>query len=685
MAPVLSYLLGVEEGGPRDVDPEQLKRQIVMVGRTLIEHRLKQGPLLIIVDDFHWADAASIDLLRDIGDHLAERSVMMVFAHRPEFRPPVVNRIAQTTIRVAALSLGETRDFLSGLFGAVADPGFVRLRDLIAMRAGGNPLFVEETVRSLVTSGVLVRDGDRWACAGSGETVNIPPTLHGLLLSRVDKLSLAARRVLQAAAVLGMTFEEAMLQAIAADVGPPLEYLVESDFVRQVGQDHNGRRYRFTQALVHEVVYENMLLSQRSELHERAARSLERTVGPSPSRLSDLEALGHHWSFTSDSAKAARYLVAAGDRARAVYANEDAIRHYERALRTLASCQDCDNQVRLVRERLADVFTLIGRHADALAHYEAVLGGLEAAKDRAGAARLYRKIGGLHWEAGQRDRASACFAAGIERLGQDDHPIERAHLYQEIGRLAFRAGDNAGAIAWAERALAEVAKKHAEFETEEGAREKATTQAQAYNTLGVALARTDQVHDAVDRIQQSISLAESQDLLQATCRGYTNLSVLYSSLDPRRSIETCLKGLEIAKKVGDLGFQSRLYANLAVAYCALTDRCEAEGIEAAETAIDLDRRLGLIDHLAVPLIVLGQIRQCHGDQGLALASYQEALALAEQVGEPQLLFPCYDGLATLHLDAGNEAMAELYFAKAKQVCERAGVEPDALLVLPFLC
>jgi adenylate cyclase len=685
MAPVLSYLLGVEEGGPRDVDPEQLKRQIVMVGRTLIEHRLKQGPLLIIVDDFHWADAASIDLLRDIGDHLAERSVMMVFAHRPEFRPPVVNRIAQTTIRVAALSLGETQDFLSGLFGAVADPGFVRLRDLIAMRAGGNPLFVEETVRSLVTSGVLVREGDRWACAGSGETVNIPPTLHGLLLSRVDKLSFAARRVLQAAAVLGMTFEEAMLQAIAADVGPPLEYLVESDFVRQVGQDHDGRRYRFTQALVHEVVYENMLLSQRSELHERAARSLERTVGPSPSRLSDLEALGHHWSFTSDSAKAARYLVAAGDRARAVYANEDAIRHYERALRTLASCQDCDNQVHLVRERLADVFTLIGRHADALAHYEAVLGGLEAAKDRAGAARLYRKIGGLHWEAGQRDRASACFAAGIERLGQDDHPIERAHLYQEIGRLAFRAGDNAGAIAWAERALAEVAKKHAEFETEEGAREKATTQAQAYNTLGVALARTDQVHDAVDRIQQSISLAESQDLLQATCRGYTNLSVLYSSLDPRRSIETCLKGLEIAKKVGDLGFQSRLYANLAVAYCALTDRCEAEGIEAAETAIDLDRRLGLIDHLAVPLIVLGQIRQCHGDQGLALASYQEALALAEQVGEPQLLFPCYDGLATLHLDAGNEAMAELYFAKAKQVCERAGVEPDALLVLPFLC
>ena len=106
---------------------------------------------------------------------------------------------------------------------------------------------------------------------------------------------------------------------------------------------------------------------------------------------------------------------------------------------------------------------------------------------------------------------------------------------------------------------------------------------------------------------------------------------------------------------------------------------------AARTAIDLDRKLGLLDHLAVPLIVLGQIHQCHGDHALAFASYEEALRLAEQVGDPQLLFPCYDGLATLHLDAGNAVMAESYLAKAQEVCERAGCEPDALLVLPFLC
>jgi tetratricopeptide (TPR) repeat protein len=101
-------------------------------------------------------------------------------------------------------------------------------------------------------------------------------------------------------------------------------------------------------------------------------------------------------------------------------------------------------------------------------------------------------------------------------------------------------------------------------------------------------------------------------------------------------------------------------------------------------AADLDRRLGLLDHLAVPLIVLGQIHQCHGEPDLAFASYKEALGLAEQAGEPQLLFPCYDGLATLYLDAGNQPLAEAYLAKSQEVCERAGLEPDALMVLPFL-
>ena len=687
VTPVLSYVLGLEDTRAHDLQPEQLKRQIALAARTLLERRLQQLPVLVVVEDLHWADTASVDLLRDLADQLADRRLMMLLSHRPEMKAPLLTRAGQSIIRLAPLSVAESRTLVGGLFGQVAGSAFSQLQDFVVARAGGNPLFVEEIVRGLLGRGVLVREADRWVCTAVGDTLDVPATLQGLLLSRVDRLPSEVRRVLQEAAVLGPAFEEQLLRAIAAESGgmdAALERLIEADLIQPTGRGLEGNRYRFTNTLLHEVVYQNLLLSRRIELHERAGRTLELVVGPHPQRLSDLEALGHHWSLSSDKRRGADYLVAAGDWARAVYANEDAVRHYERALNTLSDCEACSSATAAVQERIGDLLALTGRRREALAHYEAARQEHEIQLDAARAARLHRKIGGLYWEAGDRERARTCFAAGLERLGEDGDAIERAQLFQEVGRLAFRTGDNTSAIAWAKQALAEAEKEQHAVASVERVRERTVMRAQAYNTLGVALARTGQLEEAVDQIERSVMLADNHDL-QASCRAYANLGVLYSSLDPQRSIETCLKGLATAKKVGDLGFQSRLYANLAVAYCSLTDRCEAEGIEAAQKAIDLDRRLGLLDHLAVPLIVLGQIYQCHGEHTQALACYQEALDHAEKVGEPQLLFPCYDGLATIYLDLGDQVRAEGYLARSQEVCERAGLDPDGLTILPFLC
>ena len=218
----------------------------------------------------------------------------------------------------------------------------------------------------------------------------------------------------------------------------------------------------------------------------------------------------------------------------------------------------------------------------------------------------------------------------------------------------------------------------------EARREAAAVIAHAHNTRGVGLARTGRLEEAVVEVERCVAVAGEHELPQVACRAYTNLGVLYSTLDPRRAIETCLAGLELAKKIGDLGLQPWLYANLAGAYCTFTGQCEEEGIAAARAAIELDRQLGQLDHLAVPLIVLGQIYQCHGEPEPALQCYQEALSLAEEIQEPQLLFPCYDGLATLHLELGDETLAEQFMLKAQQVCEQADLDPDSLVVLPFL-
>ncbi len=682
IAGVLQHLLGLAPIGAADIDPEQLQRQIGLAAVALVERRLQQQPLLVIVEDLHWADAASVDLLGVVLDRLADRPLMLLATQRPEARSVHAPAAGETRLPLSALPTAQAQALVGALLGCGADAA---LQAFVARRSGGNPLFVEEILRSLIADGRLARDGEGcWRGAPSLEQADVPDTLHGLLLSRIDRLDGAARQRLQVAAALGAEFDAALWRqvggapadaAATALADEAVDALVRSDLLQPAGEG----RWRFSHALLHEVVYRNLLLARRTELHRRIGCALEAAVGPVPQRLADLEALGHHWSLSDEPRKGAGYLLSAGERARVLYANDDAMRHFERVLHTLGE-ESALAEALAAREALADLCGLVGRRDDALAHYGALLARRSDRDDPVRTARLQRKIGGLQWEAGERERALACFDAGLTALGVEASPvaaIERGWLLQERGRLAFRAGDHPSAIALAEQALRSIAGV-------EG-RDAVMVEVQARNTLGIALARSGRPADAVAQIERSIALAERHELLQTACRGHTNLGVLYASLDPPRSIETCQRGLALARQVGDLGFQSRLYANLAVAYCALTNRCEAEGIEAAQAAVQLDRRLGLLDHLAVPLIVLGQIAQCHGDLGQALACYREALALAERIGEPQLLFPCYDGLATLHLDAGDPAQAEAYLAQAQAVCERAGLDPDALTLLPFLC
>jgi adenylate cyclase len=686
MVAALAQVLGLarDDARMRHVEPEQLKRQIFLATRALVERRLATGPLVLVVEDLHWADAASIELMGAVADRLADRPLLLLLMYRPTLEPDSLgtSRAPHTAIEVTPLSPSGSEDLLAAWFGGSTHLFPERLRALILERAGGNPLFLEEVVRALIAAGVLIRDGRAWRCTAEAATAQVPSTLHGLLLARLDRLDAAERRVIQEAAVIGARFGLSLLKAVSAEpatVDAALDALAGADLLTP-GPDH-----RFRHGLLQEIVYQNILMARRSELHTRVATALETEGAAGPESLERLETLGHHWALGADKARGARYLMAAGDWARGMYANADAIQHYQRALDALEHCEAVETERLVARERMADLLGPTGRRSAALGEYEIVEAGYRTAGDVPARARILRKMGGLHWDAGARARALQCFEAGLGLLARDREHIEQAHLYQEMGRLAFRGGDSRRAVEWAEQARLHAERLAADPALDAAGRaEAAIAAAQSHNTLGVALARLDRMQEAVGHIERSVALARENDLLQAACRGLANLSVLYSTLDPARAIETCAAGLETAKKIGDLGFQSRLYANLAVAYCALTNRCDEQGIGAAHAAIDLDRRLGQLDHLAVPLIVLGQIYQCHGDPTRAIAHYQEALALAEEAGEPQLLFPCYDGLATVHLDLGDEVLAEEFMQKAQAVCERAGLEPDALVVLPFL-
>lgn len=698
LAAFLGLVLGFEadKAALSYLEPETLRRRIFSAVQTIIERRLQHSALLLIVEDLHWADAASVELLRFLLDRLAGQRFMLLATYRPapELDTLASPATAQLLLRLEPLSSGHSAALLDALFGTSAHTLPEELRARIVEHAGGNPLFLEEMVRTLIADGVLLRERDTWLYRPRSDQVSVPLNIHGLLLGRIDRLPAHARRTIHEAAAIGPVFSEVLLRRVANEpqhVSEALAALADAGLISEsasqgADDDAVGRHFRFRHGLFQEVSYLNLLARRRTELHTRIGEALETQCGGTPRRLEELQALGHHFRLSDDKPRGARYLIAAGDWARGIYANADAIRQYELALETLQACGDPEAAGLAVEERLGDVLAPAGQLAAATRHLEAVRAAYARQGDSLAEARVLRKIAALRWESGDRADATRCLTAGLALIEDGIPHIERAKLHQAMGQLAFRSGDNHGALQWTQRAIDHVeslASVDVEATAEEQ-RERSAAIALTLNTQGAALARLDRLQDAVARLERSVGVARAADLPQVECRALSNLGVLYSSRDPRRAIEACERGLETAQRIGDVGLQSRLYANLAVAYCTLTNRCDEQGVGAANAAIEIDRSTGQLDHLAVSLVVLAQIHQCHGDPERALDYYLEALGLAEKSGEPQLLFPCYDGLATSYLDLDDGDSAEPYMQLARSTCERAGLDPDALIVLPFL-
>src|SRR5882757_1535427 len=536
LMPLYFYVLGL--GNPdavlQHVEPEQLRRQIFFAIRTVFERRLARSPLLIIVEDLHWADAVSLEALRFLMDRLERSRLMLVFTHRPmlEMDQFGSGRISHTTLRLAPLGVADGQKLLAAFFshGWCESPG--NLFDRILERASGNPLFIEEIIRGLIEAGALERDGSHWRTRSHEAAADIPASIQALLLARLDRLPQEVRRLAQEAAVIGPRFDAALLGATATEpmkVEAGLELLCDAEIVDEVAGANSisPQAYRFTQTMLQDVIYQNLLLQRRIEMHGRIGAALERLCGHDPDRLEDLILLGHHFSLSASKPKGAYYLSAAGDRARAIYANDDAIRLYQQALAVLLTAGDQGPEQLVLYERIADLCGTAGRRGTADEHYQTVLQAHRTAGNRAAAARIVRKLGRLLWDAGKGNEAEAHYAKAAALLEGVHAPVEWAQLLQERGHLAFRMGDHAAATRWADEALAYAQSVPPDADKQAGF-EAARATAEALNTKGVALARLGRSQEALREVERSVAVAEAAGLLSAACRGYTNLGALYT-------------------------------------------------------------------------------------------------------------------------------------------------------------
>jgi class 3 adenylate cyclase/predicted ATPase len=319
-APLLAPLLDIplpQERAPT-LAPEELRRRQLAALTAVVMASARVQPLVLAIEDLHWADPTTLDVLRGITERCGLAPLFIVATTRPEFRPPWGMRSHHATISLAPLDRAQVRDMIAELAARHALPREVV--DNVTERTGGVPLFVEEVTRLLLESGEK-----------SGVHL-IPPSLQQSLMARLDRLG-PAREVAQVGSVIGRGFSYGLLRALAQmeDVAlqAALERLAEADILLVQGLPPDSD-YRFKHALIQDAAYENLLKSRRQVLHRRVAEILRDRLPDTAA--AEPEVVAHHFTQAALTDAAIEWWGKAGEQALRRSAFEEAISHLGKAI-----------------------------------------------------------------------------------------------------------------------------------------------------------------------------------------------------------------------------------------------------------------------------------------------------------------------------------------------------------------
>ena len=377
-APYLLQLLGLPEGMERlaALTPEAIRLRTLETLRRMVVGASRQRPVVLVVEDLHWTDKASEEVLASLAADLSGAPIMFLSTYRPGFRPPWIEKSFATQIALSPLSSEDSLAIVRAVLpGEVPEPAVRMILD----KAEGNPFFLEEMCRAVAHD------------AGSGAIPAIPDTIEEVLLARIQRLADEPRSVLQAAAVLGRDFPPDLLRNVwrgAGSLDTHVGLLTDLEFLYQRAAAREPA-YVFKHALTQEVAYETLPAARRRDLHAAAGRALEEAFA---ARLEEAyDRLAHHYSRTEEAAKAVEYLSRFAEKAARAYAHEEAVQAWNEALHHVERLPaDVRDRRRLqVVLRLPDSLLPLGRITELLSLLLGEHDRLERLRDPVLAARYY--------------------------------------------------------------------------------------------------------------------------------------------------------------------------------------------------------------------------------------------------------------------------------------------------------
>jgi predicted ATPase/class 3 adenylate cyclase len=347
MVPLFAALLSMplnERYPPLNLSAEQQKQRLLEAVLQVLLERARQQPLLLVVEDLHWIDPTTLQLLSLLVDQGPTARILAVFTYRPDFSPPWLGRSHVTHVTLNRLTNRQVADLVKALAHGKELPE--ELLAQIIEKTDGVALFVEELTKMVLESGVLQEQADRYALAVPLRSLAIPATLQGSLTARLDGLT-SAKEVAQLAATLGREFSYELLQTVSGLDDPRLRNaltrLVEAELLYQRGVPPRAA-YLFKHALVQGVAYESMLKSKRQQVHQKIAQVLAERFPEIAETQPEL--LAHHCAEAGLTEQAIRYWLRAGERAAQQSANPEAIANLAQGLALLGMLPDSPQRAR---------------------------------------------------------------------------------------------------------------------------------------------------------------------------------------------------------------------------------------------------------------------------------------------------------------------------------------------------
>jgi predicted ATPase/class 3 adenylate cyclase len=633
-------LVGSEISVLRYLDGATRQQRLVEYTPQLIAALAQRQPLMLVCDDFQWADSASIELLDKVMPRLKDTPLLLCVAYRSEEPPRTGLLELQQCLELAlsALSLEASQEFIRTSLSdkTVNESERLRFVSQVNEMTGGNPFFIEELLSTLRAENLLDA-----AIKGAGSSTPLSYNLHSLIMARLDALESWLREVVLAASVVGGEFSEETIRPLLPPVvaqslnnqdSSPLRQLHELDLLKPVRDNPNQAGvYSFRHALIQQVAYDSLPFARRRILHEEIALFFETR----PERDNRLERLAYHYERSNNDLKAIYYLARSAERSSRLFANQEALQQYQSALKKALRLEvPADPGLADLLRALGDVQAQM---ADFPAALESYVQALEKTTDRLERVRLEQRRAEVLIRATRFDES-------LEAISQAEMELEEIRATNPPTNYL-----NKVKIAWAQ--LAEL---YSTILNRQG------------NYEAARLIAEDGLHLLQGRVSRK------EEAILAKVKLYQALVSIYAVLRQLPEAQQAVsQGLRQARRLKDPVLEGQLQTRLAILYMQSGRYRRATPL--FEKAQPIVEKTGSKDHLAYVLLPGGENLLMWGKLERAQQWLERGLQLAEEAESAFLICSAHYLLGRVAKEIGQWQKALEHYSKSSKMAQELGL------------